>query len=329
MATVTAPLIPITVGEPDVHGALAVFPLVRSDEPALEYVALPEALARGLQVTELPGGASVNDLLVHNPLDVPVLLLEGEEVVGAQQNRTFDVSVLVAAGTTLKVPVTCVEEQRWDGSRHAEGFAAGGRSAFPELRRRKAEAMTRMAAREASAPLRADQGEVWAEVAMKHQRLRVDAPTSAMADAYEDRRTAIDACVEAVRRRDGQVGALATIDGRCVVVDAVGRADVWAALHAPIVRGYALDALESTNDAPARVDADAAASWVDLVLRSAWQERPAVGLGRQLALSAATVTGTGLRCDGELVALSAFPASGLCDRAPQGRVRRPSRRRHG
>jgi hypothetical protein len=49
----------------------------------------------------LAGGASVNDLLVLNPTDVDVLLYEGEEVLGAQQNRTFDVSVLVPAGISL------------------------------------------------------------------------------------------------------------------------------------------------------------------------------------------------------------------------------------
>ena len=51
-----------------------------------------------MSVGELEGGASVNDLLVNNPADKPVLLFEGEEVLGAQQNRTFDVPVLVGAG---------------------------------------------------------------------------------------------------------------------------------------------------------------------------------------------------------------------------------------
>ena len=35
----------------------------------------------------------MNDLVVVNPTAVAVLLYEGEEVLGAQQNRTFDVSV--------------------------------------------------------------------------------------------------------------------------------------------------------------------------------------------------------------------------------------------
>ena len=55
----------------------------------------------------------MNDLIVVNPTDNSVLLYEGEEVLGAQQNRTFDISVLVPAGSKLTVPVSCVERGRW------------------------------------------------------------------------------------------------------------------------------------------------------------------------------------------------------------------------
>lgn len=47
-----------------------------------------QGCAAGASVKELEGGASVNDLLVLNPTDDAVLLYEGEEVLGAQQNRT-------------------------------------------------------------------------------------------------------------------------------------------------------------------------------------------------------------------------------------------------
>ena len=58
-------------------------------------------------------GASVNDLVVANPTPLPILVYEGEEVLGAQQNRTFDESVLIAAGATVKARVSCVEAGRW------------------------------------------------------------------------------------------------------------------------------------------------------------------------------------------------------------------------
>src|SRR3954449_12879712 len=73
------------VGEPDVTANLAVFP-VFGPAPKLEYLSLAEATKLGFNVGELEGGASVNDLSVHNPTGKAVLLFEGEEVLGAQQN---------------------------------------------------------------------------------------------------------------------------------------------------------------------------------------------------------------------------------------------------
>ena len=130
---------PVTVAEPDVVGSLAVFPLIAAAAPSMEYVAFAEACGRGVTIKELPGGASVNDLIVHNPTELTVLLYEGEEVLGAQQNRTFDISVLVAAGTSLPVPVSCVEQGRWDHRRHDEAFAPAPQAAHPQLRRLKNE----------------------------------------------------------------------------------------------------------------------------------------------------------------------------------------------
>jgi hypothetical protein len=87
-----------TLGEPQVAGPLAVFPIFGPD-PLLEYRTFSQAAELGAFVKELDGGASVGELVIENPTDLPLLVYEGEEVLGAQQNRIFDVSVLVAAGS--------------------------------------------------------------------------------------------------------------------------------------------------------------------------------------------------------------------------------------
>ena len=75
------------LAHPTVVGSLTVFPLLADTPPALPYVSFAEAVQRGATVTEL-AGSSVNDLHVRNPLDVPVLLYEGEEVLGARTARS-------------------------------------------------------------------------------------------------------------------------------------------------------------------------------------------------------------------------------------------------
>ena len=171
-------------------GALCVFPLIAGRAPELDYLAFAEAGRRGAKLTELAAGADVNTLVVHNPLELPVLLYEGEEIQGAQQNRTIDISVLVAAHSKLRVPVSCVEQGRWDHRRHAEPFTSAHQAPHPELRRLKNERVReRLAAGHAP---RADQGEVWQEIAAKSARHGARSDTGALHDVFEHRRDMID-----------------------------------------------------------------------------------------------------------------------------------------
>ena len=319
---------PLVVEEPDVSGPLAVFPLL-GPPPTQHYVSFAEGRSRGVLIEELSARASVNDLVIQNPSPEAVLLYEGEEVLGAQQNRTFDVTVLVAAGVDLRVPVSCVERGRWDHSRHAEQFAPAPQATYPELRRQK----NRHARAEVAAgrEARADQSLVWEDIDVKSARPGVRSATSAMHDLYEGRRGALSKLTGAVRRRDGQLGALVAIDGRFAILDFVSRADVFAAFHGPLVQGYALDALEfmgAEAESPSLSTEDAH-GFVSAVTRSVASRHEPVGLGHDLRFGADGVGGSALVHEDELIQLTAFPDSGRTDAADAltGRIHRPSRRR--
>ena len=95
------------------HRGIVVAPLFPRRDPVADYVTLDEALPRGLRITEVDEAGSVPELVVENPLDERVLLYDGEELVGAKQNRILNVSVLVEAKSKLTIPVSCVEQGRW------------------------------------------------------------------------------------------------------------------------------------------------------------------------------------------------------------------------
>ncbi len=120
-------------------------------------------------------------------------------------------------------------------------------------------------------------------------------------------------------RRDGQLGAVACVAGKVAVLDWVGRADVFAALHAPLVAGYALDAVEHLVDVqpPAPPSIGDVEAFIDSVLAAPRRRRPAVGLGEDVRFAG----GAALEVDGELVALTAFPGS-----QAKAQMSRPSRR---
>ncbi len=327
-AATVAPSPPVHVGDAQISGPLTVFPIIARAAPALEYRSFAQAVAEGFVVRELPQGASVNDLQVMNPLGVAVLLYEGEQVSGAQQDRTLDVTVLVPAGARTTVPVSCVEAGRWDGSRKDEAFSPGTQAAYPALRAMKHRHATAAAAFGGEA--RADQGAVWSEVAAMSDRSGARSASQAMNDVFEHRREAIDGVCDGAPRQDGQVGAVAVIAGAIRVVDFVSRTDVWAALHGPLVQGYALDALDHDALAPTdrTVDLAAARLAVEAVLRA--PRVPAgttVGLGRRGAVRTAALEGAALEHDGELIQLSAFPTGpGRTSPVTRARIRRPSSR---
>lgn len=314
----------VSVAEPDVVGPLAVFPLIGTQRPALRYLAFAQAVARGVSVRELPEDASVNALLVANPLEQPVLLYEGEEVLGAQQNRTIDDSGLVPPGMELQVPVHCVEAHRWDASRSGEAFAPAPQVAYPDFRRAKSELKRQR--QHAAVRASAEQGAVWSMVAEKAQRHGVASPTAALHDVFERRREQLSALAGAVAVRPGQVGMLAAIGGRFVVVDYISDPGAFAALHAPLVQGYALDAVESKETDPPTLSGAGffleALCDVDPVRTEGLAPRT-VGLGKLVRVDSPHAAGTALVHDGERIALTAFAHRPR----PSARVRRPSRRR--
>src|SRR5438132_1291509 len=115
----------VRVGQPIRHEALTILPLFIESNGQVDYLLSDEAIqASSVTVEEVSEGGSVPDLLVENKGDLRVLFIEGEELIGAKQNRILNTSVLIAAHSKIKIPVSCVERGRWRyKSRH---FGSGG-----------------------------------------------------------------------------------------------------------------------------------------------------------------------------------------------------------
>jgi hypothetical protein len=98
------------VGKPIRHGGVTIFPLFLGSNRGSGAVVADDAL----QVSELDS-ATVPQLQVTNLKDVPVIIPAGRVLEGGRQTRTVNVSILVPAGATITIPVSCVEAGRWHG----------------------------------------------------------------------------------------------------------------------------------------------------------------------------------------------------------------------
>ncbi len=305
----------IQLGEPVEHRGIVVCPLFPRRDPVAAYVTLDEALARGLRVTEVDEAGTVPELVVRNPLDERVLLYDGEELVGAKQNRILNVSVLVDAKTTLRIPVSCVEQGRW--RRDSADFRAAPHISHADLRRRKTQA-------QAARPLARGiaQGEVWDAVHEKLMRMDVAAPTGAALDAHRRYRSDIRALEDAFPAQPGQCGAILGL-GPKLCLDLVSRPDAFALLWPKLRAGYLLDALERL-DRPATPTSEIH-GLVESLGTALTTRQPSAGLGEDVRLRGERVVGSGLEFEGEVLQLSAFTSEDGGRRA-FGRIARPSRR---
>ncbi len=194
-----------------------------------------------------------------------MLLYDGEELVGAKQNRILNVTVLVGAGAKLPIPVSCVEQGRWTA--RSVDFDAATHISHAHLRRRKAEML-------AAQPLARGvaQSEVWSEVGEKQERMAVASPTGANRDtfeAYGDRlreaRGRVPARARPVRRR-------ARDRRRPLPRLRVSRPAAFTVLWPKLRAGYLLDALERLDQRPA--DIERIAGFVDEVADAPRHARP-------------------------------------------------------
>ena len=303
---------PFQLGDPVEHRGVVVCPLFPLADPRAQYLTLEEAIPRGLRIQEVDASGTVPELRVVNPLTEHVLLYDGEELVGAKQNRILNVSVLVGAGTKLPIPVSCVEQGRW----HNVGvdFRAAPHAAHPELRRRKAESL-RME------PLARglSQSEVWDEVREKNTRMDVHSMTGASADAYRRWEEPLLELERAFPLQPGQAGAVLAL-GDSLCLDYVSRPAAFEHLYPKLLRGYMLDALERMD----RPSGKNVGGFVAEIASAQRTHRPSAGLGEDLRLESPGVIGSGLDLEGELLQLSGF-TSGR-ERRTFGRIARPSRR---
>ena len=314
----------LRLGEQVTVRNLCMVPLLDGTGDAPGYLTLDEAIAQGLvQITELSEGGSVPELKLTNAASQPVLLLDGEELVGAKQNRVLNLTILVPAGATTVIPVSCVEAGRW--AYRSERFAASPRVHYAAGRAQRMEQVSASLRREGRR--RSDQGQVWAHISARMADLGADSPTEAMADIYEHHAATIEEYASGMRLAEGQVGGVFLVGDALLGCELFDHPATMAHLFGKLVRSYALDALALRAGSVPDDVVEAASA----LLRDAGTARTeafeAIGLGVDLRLTGERLTGAALVAEGRVVHLSLFRTRPPRETAGAGaRLQRPSER---
>ncbi len=289
------------------YGDLTVFPMILNGNGNGDgdrgYLTLEEALGNGLaRIREVSSGGSVPELLFENRAEVPVLIVDGEELVGAKQNRTANVTILAPAGKTIVIPVSCVEAGRWRYT--SDDFKVSHRTHFARGRASRTATVSHSMRRDGSR--RSDQGRVWEDISCAVQQLSAPSPTQAMAAIFDRHRTTIEDYVQSFRAIDGQIGAVFAVAGRISGFDLFDCPATLQGMLAKFVRSWAIEAFgygRSTRRPPGKRRATA---FVRSAGRAELESYPAVGLGTDVRLSGPGLIAGGLVHDDRLIHLAAF-----------------------
>ena len=274
-----------------------------AEERGPEYLTMTEALAGDfLEVTEVDHGGSVPYLRVRNLSGENVLLVDGEELVGAKQNRVLNTTVLVEGQTEVVVPVSCTERGRW--SYKSSKFADSKVMMAKRARSSKSKSVSHSLKMHHA--YCSDQSEVWDDIEDMCEDYGCSSPTGAMKAVYEQRENELVGYREAFPPVEGQRGVVIFVNGVFSGCEIISRSRAYAQVHRKLIESYALDAFlerKASAELPSAEKAEALLAEI-----SSWDtERfKSVGLGDDLRLRRRDSHGNALLVDDSIVHAAAF-----------------------
>jgi hypothetical protein len=290
----------IRVGPPIRHQVMSVFPLFAETSQPIDYRLSEEAItSSAVIVQEVGEQGTVPELIVENKGETRVLFLEGEQLVGAKQNRVLNTSILVPAGARTLIPVSCVEQGRW---RHTSQCFGYSKTMSPSHLRHTLKGSVTRSLRETQMH-RSDQGAVWAEVSKQQCALDVDSATVALSDTFTQYEDQLAQYRQELDYVPGSSGLAVAVGARVVSFDLFDKPATCEKVWQNLLSGFVLDAL-----AWGKAEDQAESAAVDTMLResgeAAWEETPAVGEGQEYRAEFDGHQGSVLTLDRAVVHLS-------------------------
>jgi hypothetical protein len=293
--------------------------------PPPDYLTLDRALETGaVEVTEVDKGGSVPHIRLVNRSGHKVLVVDGEELVGAKQNRIVNATFLIGAHCEVILPVSCVEAGRW--RYRTPHFASEQRIVPSFIRREHQETVTESLSR--GEGYRSDQGIIWDRIRERLRAHDVASASQAVSDLFRARRSSLEDYTRAFRLMDHQAGAVFALGGKVMGVELFAHPDVFCRFFRRLVESYALDALELEGEEHVRsVPPAAAGRFMDSIPRARAVSYPSLGLGENIRFEGRTVVGSALVVDGGVLHLAAFRRETGGETRGRVRMERPSSRR--
>ncbi len=287
----------------NIFNNMAVIPLFTSVNGSPQYLTLKEALEkRLLTITEVSQGGSVPELKVVNKAEILVLLLDGEELAGAKQNRVLNTTILLKENSETNIPVSCTEQGRWSYATPA--FAESGNIMSHNLRVKKASSVFQTL--KGSMSYRGNQGEVWDGIAFCRRAANVNSRTRAMRDVFESKESDLKAYLDAFQYISNQRGIFVMVNGEVAGFDILSLSSAYEMIHQKLVKSYAMDALLQKKKDADKASVDQAKSFIKEATQCEEKRYESIGHGWDHRFEGRTIVGSSLVYQEKVIHMAFF-----------------------
>ncbi|SDA37095.1 ARPP-1 family domain-containing protein [Methanobrevibacter millerae] len=268
--------------EPQIHENIAVIP-IKTKASKLDILTVKKGFELGLISIDECEKSTVGQIVVTNNSISPLILVDGDEIIGAKQNRIVNNTTLVGPKSSINLSVSCVEQGRWA---YTDSFKVSANIATSKTRSVKAKALySNMNA----------QSEVWDSISSLEERNSFHSSTQAMSESYDRLKAKHDKYVKKFERIKGQSGAMVFVNGEFEGMDVFINPQIYGEYHEKILKSYIIDKDDSNQETVNKYDLSIKALEIlEAIETSEIKENKTQGIGRSISFSNEIGTGSAL-----------------------------------
>jgi hypothetical protein len=210
-------------------------------------ISLHEAFDENLIIVkELEESERVNTIELENLSESYIFILDGDILKGAKQNRVVNTSVLVAPKSKIILPVSCVEEGRWEYK--SSRFKPSDEIAHRSIRYSKANYISE-SKKLNRVDFVADQSTVWNKVASVSDSLEFHSKTMSHSDLFENYKEELEDISKKFKMQPKANGLLIFVGNQMVACDIFNNNKIYRDYFNKIIKTSAIDSkIKKDND---------------------------------------------------------------------------------
>ncbi len=286
-----------------------------------DYLTLKRGINAGIVEISECEVSTVGTVLAKNNSGIPLLLIDGDEILGAMQNRIMNRSLLIPPHTRMSVSVSCTEQGRWHYGRRDDihygkrddrvNFYSSSEAADFSTRRAKSRDLYERGS---------CQSAVWDSIQKLEDRTEFKSRTSALNDNFRNHRPKLDEYLRNFRLEYGQSGGIFLINGEIKGFELFANPSIYQDYHEKIFRSYIMEAIV---DYRPNYCSDNIYGFLREISHSEFRTSPSKGIGRHLQFANCYGYGAALFDGCSLVHLNYF------NNGKSRTIRRKPGRRYG